>query len=143
VIAAPSIRYISDRPTGTKPSRVQNTLDEDLLLQLVTGVCGAAAYESDDEPRPKPEVIRTAAEMIGKGVRAEYRRNMEIEPYWGEIHITWNNKSNRRLKTIFAKDGQSVSVYWEEEHNGNGPQYNIVRNVTAQVLGMWVNWLHA
>lgn len=98
-------------------------------------------YESAEEPKPKPTTIFRASKALGNAVSRQHLLQMEIDPYWGEIHVTWRGVQGKRIKAIFEQD-DSLSIYHEQDWQGR-LEYRVERNQTDASLGTWLQWVYA
>jgi len=132
--------YIPSCPTSTK-RRVLYAYP-DLVEKFAKELLVLGAYESDEPMLDRFTVIRVA-DVIGDAVPHASQHEMEIEPYWGEIHVTWGNREiGRRVKAIFTPGANSFSVYHEEDRNGH-LECDIVRDATSDQLRQFVEWIYA
>ncbi|MBZ5530220.1 MAG: hypothetical protein LAO20_02210 [Acidobacteriia bacterium] len=99
------------------------------------------AYEPGEPVLDQFTVIRVA-DSIGDAIPNAAQQEMEIEPYWGEVHVTWGNRRiGKRVKAIFAPGGRTFSVYHEEDRDGQ-VQCDMIRSATGDQLRQWVEWVY-
>lgn len=114
----------------------------DLVETFARELLVRKAYEPDEPMLDRFTVLR-AADAIGDALPSANQHEMEIEPYWGEVHVTWGTREiGRRVKAIFAPGGRSFSLYHEEDRDGQ-LRCDMIRNATGDQLRQWVEWVYA
>jgi hypothetical protein len=121
---------------STATVREDTIFDVGVLNVLVDACCDTDLYESDEETRPSPELLKQAAAVLDSLPIA----HAEIAPYFGEIDVTWK-RHNRRVKAIFGPSATSFSVYCEEMQNGRTVTNRLRTNADKQSLCESIKWL--
>ena len=113
----------------------------DLVNRIMASVADRTLYEDVSEPRPSSEAVASAAVTLYK-LSADYRDELEIEPFWGQLSLIWRSGHEKRVKATFGGDGR-LSIYYERMADGHvvdsgmlTPQNNFTNN-----LGNRLAWL--
>lgn len=119
-------------------------LDTPLFDKIAMAVLNDDAYESAEDPRPGVFAMIRATNTLVQSVREEQLQDIEIDPYLGEINITWRNRQRgKRVKVIFRSDAGSFSVYHEHSEQGRVINHALIPNAARGTLGLWVDWVYA
>jgi hypothetical protein len=103
---------------------------------LVDVVSDPDLYESDAEPKPQPNLIRQAADILSS-VSLD---GAEVAPFYGEIDVTWK-AHNVRVKATFGPDPTLFYVYRECFENGRVAYSHMQENANPEYLQESLQWL--
>jgi len=97
-------------------------------------------YESKDEPKPSGWAILAAADALVH-VDVQDQKNVEVEPYSGELSLIWRAGRDKRVKAMFGQEKGSYSVYHERMVDGKVVEHHLEPNAGRAYLQRRLAWL--
>ena len=86
------------------------------------------------EAKPSGENVKWAKQVLLRVLPRHYLKGAEIEPYCGEIHVTWE-KPDKRVVVFFPQPSQ-LKIYYEQLANGEVAHHDIKDSSPAGLSGM-------
>jgi len=113
----------------------------ELTYQIAKAIYHDDLYDVGDCVPPYALVKRAARVLSNAAISLQ---GIVIDPYAGEIQITWKNRQNgRRVKAMFGPGENALSVYHEQKLANRVVEHNLIPNASDQNLANWVRWCFA
>ena len=101
-------------------------------------------YE-EGEQRPSDHAINVATSLILEAHRivgADFP-NASVSAFEGAVRITWS-RPDRQVRLICpSADGRQAHIYHEEIQHGRSRNYDVLQDVTGEILARWLRWFGA
>jgi hypothetical protein len=108
--------------------------DVEEVFSALDGLLKEGAVYEDGEPRPSPDNVAWAKDVLLKILPRHLLRGAEIAPYYGEIHATWDGE-NKRVVAYFPKPAQ-LKVYYEQLKDGAVACHDLKNTDTVGLSGI-------
>lgn len=116
---------------GSSKTKADSIADE-----IHTAVANAGATP-DTSPRPTKEVMANAIHLIGS-VRAALLGTPDVEAYYGEIHLTW--QEGRKQIIVICSASRGALIHHYERVKGSTSKHGIEK-ASSKNLANWLRWL--
>jgi hypothetical protein len=120
------------------PKGVPTKTKADLIADEIHAAVASAGATPDTSPKPTNDAMAKAIHLIGS-VKPSLLGTPDVEAYYGEIHLTW--QEGRKQVILMCSADRDSLIHHHERVKGSTSKHGIEK-ASAKRLAYWLRWLH-
>jgi hypothetical protein len=128
---------IDDKATASH--RPMDLLPVLLFLEAIQFAATSNGHGEAGEPVPSADTVRIATNLIAE-VPFRLLGDPEINPFYGELHLSWASGSKQIVLMCFPAREPLIHHY---ERMLNAPSVHDIEPASSERLAYWLEWLRA
>ena len=110
-----------------------------LLVEAIRNISATNGHQEIEEPRPSKVTAWQAAELVSE-VPFWLIGEPDIDPFYGEVHLSWSAASKQVVLMCFPNQGPLIHHY---QRIPDSPSRHDIEAASADRLAFWLGWLRA